>query len=392
MKILTEVLLTTAVAGLMNPVFGQKGSAGKTYPSERTVVENPEYGHEVIQWTTTGNNNHIYFNIESWIDENHFVFFSDRTGALNLFSMSLLDGTMTQLTDEEGLTQSVWHWPHLSTLWFMSKNTLKSLNTQTLDVRSVYHFEKGRPQSFAVTCDGRYCVFTMNKNPGFSPKHSTGPNALFRLDLQSKELTQISPDLGVFLAHVLANPVDPDIVLYVWKPVLEKGEPGIVGDIPAKLWWNNVEGTDGGQIGTQPFGLHITHPCWFPDGKFISYSARYFFGPNKGKQFIGVTSADGSDNFMLPADIGAAHSHMYADGKHWVFDRYNGPYLVMFTIEEKRIVRAETLFKHDSTFKGQASHPHPHFSPDGKYVLFSTDRTGRPQVYTVNVNLGEHSD
>ncbi len=372
-----------------NPATAQKGSVGRTFPPETKPVDNSEFGFEVTQWTQKGSNNHLYFNIESFIDADHFVFFSDRSGRTNLFKMSLLDGTITQMTDEEGMVQSVWHCPQFSTVWFVAKNELKAVNTITLKTCPVYAFEKGPPASFAVTCDGRYCVFTVNKNPGFSKNHSTGPNALFRLDLQTKEVRQISPDVGVFLGHVLANPVDPNIILYVWKPVMGNGEPGIVGDIPAKLWWNNIDGSDGGQLGTQAFGLHITHPAWFPNGQQISYSARYFFGPNKGKQFVGIISSDGKDNLMVQANIGAAHSQMYSDSKHWVFDRYNGPYLVMFTMEGKKIAAAETLFRHDSSFKGQPSHPHPHFSPDGKYVLFSTDRSGRPQVYTVKVNLGQ---
>ncbi len=372
---------------LVLPLAAQHSVIGKTYPSERKVIDNTEFGYEVTQWTQTGNNNHLYFNIEPFIDADHCLFYSDRSGETNLFTLSLLDGTITQMTDEKEMYQSVWHWPHLQTVWFVAKNELKAVNTKTLEVRSVYGFEKGRPASFAVTCDGKYCVFTGNKNPGFSANHSTGPCALFRLDLETKEVKQISPDLGVFLGHVLANPVDPKVIMYVWKPVMGEDEPGIVGDIPAKLWWNNIDGTDGGQIGTQTFGLHITHPCWTADGKNLTYSARYFFGPNKGKQFLGIISPDGKENVLMPANIGAAHSHMYSDNEHWVFDRYDGPYLVLFTVEGNKIAKAERLFKHESSFKGQPSHPHPHFSPDGKYVLFSTDRSGKPQVYTVKVSI-----
>lgn len=29
----------------------------------------------------------------------------------------------------------------------------------------------------------------------------------------------------------------------------------------------------------------------------------------------------------------------------------------------------------------------PHFSPDDRYVVFATDRSGAPQIYTVEVAL-----
>ena len=69
--------------------FAQHGLIGKTYPSERKVVENKALGYEVTQWTTTGKNNHLYFNIESFIDKDHFFFYSDRSGKMNLFEMNM---------------------------------------------------------------------------------------------------------------------------------------------------------------------------------------------------------------------------------------------------------------------------------------------------------------
>ncbi len=90
---------------------------------------------------------------------------------------------------------------------------------------------------------------------------------------------------------------------------------------------------------------------------------------------------------MLPAPVGPAHSQMYMDNIHWVSDLYDGSYLVLFTIKDNSMVKEERLFKHDSSWKGQPSHPHPHFSPDGKYILFGTDKSGNPQVYSVRINL-----
>ena len=58
-----------------------------------------------------------------------------------------------------------------------------------------------------------------------------------------------------------------------------------------------------------------------------------------------------------------------------------------FSLGENKIEQTKILFRHDSSWGAQPTHPHPHFSPDGKYVMFSTDKTGNPQVYTVEINL-----
>jgi oligogalacturonide lyase len=369
-------------------LFGhaQPGRIGRTFPSEKQRVENAEYGFEVTRWTRTGNNHHLYFNVESFIDTGRCIILSDRSGGSNLFVLDLSDGSMTQMTDEKSI-RGVWHLPRLRTVWYLADRTLTALNTATGEARAIHTFDTLRPESFAVTADGASMVFAANKNPGFSTGHSTGPYALFRFDLRSKELAQISPDLGFRMGHVQTNPADPTLVTYCWQHAYREGAPGIVGNTPARIWWNTVDGTDGGPLGVQEFGLHRTHEFWFPDGRSMGYTARYHFGPKKGKQYIGIISADGRENVMMEANVGAAHSQVSADGNHWVADLFDGPRLVLFTIDGKKIMRTRVLYRHDSSWGGQSTHPHPHFSPDGRYVLFTTDKSGSPQVYTVRVDI-----
>ena len=386
--VVRTALLVAVLLLCARPAAGQPGSVGRVFPSEKTMVDNKEFGFEVVQWTTKGNNNHLYFNVESFIDAEHCIIVSDRSGGRNLFKLNLVSGSMTQLTDD-GSVHGIWHIPQLRTVWFLSKNSLRALNTSTNELRIIHQFDTLRPGSFAVTFDGAYLVFAANKHPGFSANHSTGPYALFRMDLRSKEILQISPDLGFIIGHVQTNPTDPTKVSYCWQHVYRENGSGTVGNTPNRIWWNAIDGTDGGPVGTQEFGLHRTHEFWCPDGKSIGYSARYLFGPNKGKQYIGIISADGKENVMMEANVGAAHSQMFSDGKHWVSDLYNGSNLVLFTIEGKRIAKTDVLFRHDSSWGEQSTHPHPHFSPDGKYILFTTDKTGSSQVYTVRVNLGK---
>ena len=50
-------------------------------------------------------------------------------------------------------------------------------------------------------------------------------------------------------------------------------------------------------------------------------------------------------------------------------------------------MNTKVLFKHDSSWKTDASEPCAQFSPDGKYVIFNTDKTGVSQVYTVQIDI-----
>lgn len=368
-------------------VSAQISGVGKQFSVEKKSWIDDSTKCEITQWTTTGKNWHLYFNIESFIDNENVIIFSDRTGKTNLFRMNLTDGIMTQMTDETDLKQGVWHNPVQKTLWYFNNDTLKALNTTTFKHTVLSAFGKLKPESFAVTFDGKWMVYSLNKNPGFTEKNSTGPFALFKMNLLTKEIIQISPDYGFSISHVQTNPVDSNLISFCWQHQYREGGEGIVGNTPIRIWWNNLEGTAGGPVVPQELGLHRTHEFWFPNGKYIGFSARYLYGPNKGKQFVGYTSIDGKTLRMFPANVGAAHSQMFSDEKHWVSDLFNGSNLVLFTFKENQIAETKVLFRHDSSWGGQPSHPHPHFSPDGKYILFSTDKTGTPQVYTVKVNL-----
>jgi oligogalacturonide lyase len=43
------------------------------------------------------------------------------------------------------------------------------------------------------------------------------------------------------------------------------------------------------------------------------------------------------------------------------------------------------LCRHGSTMRTQHAHPHPRFSPDGKYVVFTTDCSGHCNVYNATI-------
>lgn len=365
----------------------QNNGIGRVWPAESKTWVDDSTGYKITQWTTNCNNWHLYFNIESFIDCNNAIIYSDRSGSVNLFRLNLKTGSMFQMTDEKEEIHGLWHLPKYKTIWFLCGRHLKALNTESLKTDTVYTFRTLIPESFAVTNDAKYLIFAANKHPGYSDKNSTGPYGLFKMELIPKKILQISPDLGFKIGHVQTNPADPEVVSFCWQHQYRDGGEGIVGNAPIRIWWNNLEGTNGGPVGPQEFGIHRTHEFWFPDGKKMGFSARYLFGPNKGRQYIGTTTLDGKSKTMFPANVSAAHSQVYLDGIHWISDQFNGPYLVLFTLDTNKIKESKVLFRHNSSWGAQPTHPHPHFSPDGKYVLFSTDRTGSPQVYTVEINL-----
>ncbi len=390
-KTLSCLIIFTALVLAHNNTVAQ---IGRIWPSEKRTWIDAEFGCEITQWTNHPSGSWpLYFNIATFIDENHAIIVSERTGSANLFRLDLRSGELLQMTDEQALSGQVWHWPHLHTLWYLSDSVhLVSLDTRTLKRRDEIVLDR-YPRSFTVTCDGRYAVYACDVEANSRNDHrrfQSGPFVIFSVELATKKVQQISPEYGFVIGHLQANPVDPRRILYCWQHLYRRGEqPGILGETPQRIWWIDVEGLDGGAVGPQEFGLHRTHEFWYTDGSRIGYSARYKFGPKAGEEFLGSCKADGSDNFMISAPVSFAHSRLFKDQIHWVVDLYDGNVLTLLTIENRSISTIKPLFRHDSSWQSQASHPHPQFSPSGDMIIFGTDKTGQANVYTVKINLNE---
>jgi len=391
-KYLKDIFVLVVVLILINGCAKEKVESfvGKEWSSEMTAWIDPEFGYEITKWTTDKYKNwHLYFNIESFIDDTTCIIYSNRAGGVNLFKLNLNDGSMLQLTDHKGEVKHTWHLEKLNKLYYDYGTNVYELNTKTFKNKAIFSFEGFELKSFTVTCDAKYIIYAVNKNPGWSDNNSTGPFAIMRYEIATKKTKQISPDFGMSINHLQANPVDPNKIIYTWQHQWRAGGSGIVGYIPNRIWWINVDGLDGGPVGPQEFGLHRTHEFWTYDGSRIGYSARYKFGENRKRQFLGSCLPDGSDNFMFEVPVGPAHSQIFKDNRHWVADQNDGMVLTMWEFERDKVLKEQKLFRHESSWIGQPSHPHPHFSPDRKYVLFSTDKSGTPSVYTVKVNIKE---
>ena len=368
----------------------EPGFIGKVIPSEMKTWVDDSTGFEITQLTRTGTSHHPYFTVESFIDNETAIIFSRRTGADQLYKLNLQSGEMTQMTQGEKI-KNIDHLPKFSAVWYLDDKKLFTLNTKSYQTEMVYDFESFpyKINSFSVSCDARWFIFSAEKKDSLSGECGYGPFAIYKLSLEDKKLTQITLELGLNISHVQANPVDPNLILYCWQ--WEKFDrERLVGHAPIRTWWVNIDGTEGGPL-KQEYGTQQTHEAWTPDGENITYIYKYRWGALKGKHFLGIQSIDGKTYKSFPSQVSPGHQNLFSDNKHWIVDTFNDDesLLALINIGKNKIKESQILFRHGSTLIGQDSHPHPRFSTDGKYVLFSTDKSGTAQVYTVKVNLNE---
>ena len=265
---------------------------GRIWPSEKKSWLDDSSRYEITQWTSTGQNNHPYFTIESFIDDDTALIFSDRTGRRQLYRLNLVNGEITQMTKAPHL-RSMDHLPGHNMLWYPEGYVLTSLHNGTLESNEVFDFASVpyTVGSFSVTCDGKWFVFSSNQKVATAEDCGYGPFVLYKLNLQDKRITPITHITGFNIGHVQANPVDPALILYCWQWEA-LGRKKLVGDTPIRIWWVNIDGTDGGPL-AQEFGLHRVHEAWTPDGRYVTFTGDYRFGLHKGREIVGIQSLDG---------------------------------------------------------------------------------------------------
>jgi oligogalacturonide lyase len=122
----------------------------------------------------------------------------------------------------------------------------------------------------------------------------------------------------------------------------------------------------------------VGHEYWHADGLHLSYHGDWL----DGRKFFGRVRYDDSDGveYDFPHVTGHIHSNDFnlivGDGGkvvrlwRWNGTGFDGP---------------RALCQHRSSMHIQQTHVHPRFSPDGRYIVFSSDVSGYGNVYRVEL-------
>jgi oligogalacturonide lyase len=184
------------------------------------------------------------------------------------------------------------------------------------------------------------------------------------------------------VGHVQVCPVDPDLILYS-------------SDVNQRMWLVRVDGS-----GERPLYLHDKRE-WITHESFLGQSDEVIFAH---WPFALKAIRVGEREVRVVADFNAWHASSSPDGS-WIVCDTTCPDIGLQLIDpatgEHRPLCypqssnggtqwAETVPADDDqveadTYGPQWSHPHPSFSPDGRQVVYTSDRTGISQVYVVDV-------
>ncbi|WP_186445864.1 oligogalacturonate lyase family protein [Paenibacillus cremeus] len=375
--------------------------------------QDEQTGRTVTQLTSlAGNHHHLYFTSNSFTADNrHVLYISDLgTGNPNLFKLTLDDGAAVQLTDNrDGYMQSYVYYdgnpyrglakaspsfaPVAGKLLYIQGDEARLLDVDTLEERTIYVLPEHVMTGFThLSGDGRYACIPYIDAPAFEVGEGN-PFGLIRDKVKKEQMlsyiividttngeTLYSFSHQGWVTHVQFHPNDPHIVLF-------NHEGGMVQQ---RIWMYDHgtiskvrDQSDGGA------SLWICHEMWTSDGQAVIYHGTRgvpndpAMNQNEGSKdevvsFVGyMDTRDGkcAEVSFLPEMTAYGHFTASTDDTLLVTDGIIDKTSIHLCRMDWQRSELEMTFLccHNSSFSVQDVHPHPIFSHNDRYILFTSD-------------------
>ena len=338
-------------------------------------------GREVWQITSHDSvSEACYFEAQAFTaDDKYVVFSSKRTGEWQFYRCDLASGAIKQLTSVSNLSLRYTMHPDGKRIFYIDGKALCAIDVSDLSTDTLMDLTgsglKEPKIANSFTADGRYALINSPSDSGMS---------IYRADLISETMEHVLTWTGGRFSHALINPAYPHLVTFVPYPDTQN-DMSLPMDQRARTWIANMNTGEIKQFLTCPYGFRATHESWSPDGE------RFFFFKKSVPGWMPVSiasiSKEGDDwqEYYTNDTIRLGHGRASDDGKWFISDGQDPGYnpLVLLNLETGD---TEFLCWADASIKeGHSAHAHVHpsFSSSGKYVTYTSDKTGIPQVYVV---------
>jgi oligogalacturonide lyase len=387
---------------------------GQTWQSEIREFKDEKTGRLVKQLTNTGNNVHLYFTENSFDSQkNGIIFRSDRASDedrapqddphYNIFLMNLVDGEITQLTDESEPVDRVTKTPDSKIIIYSTGNTIKKLDTENGETTTVYeeheHFSIG---ATSISRNRRYIAFCRNEHVDVprGPNYSGFKESFY--DIKDGRITVAyldgSGSFDVFkdthwIGHFQFCPDDSTLGM-----LCHEGPWNLVTQ---RIWILDFVSREAIPCYRQQEQDSIGHEFWTQDGS-IFFDNR---GPGhdgtitsdrtqavatgvavKQQQefvpFVGL--ADRFGNMIKRIDMPYYCNHYHANPDNTVLVGDDVDDLVLIDISREPAT-LETLCHHKTSWHSQSTHCHPTWSWDGSKILYASDIGGKVNLYLIEL-------
>lgn len=337
-------------------------------------------------WQITSNDSSsvaVYFERQAFTEDDKYVVFgSKRTGYWQIYRADLKTGEIVPISNKKGIHpyQFTIH-PDGQHVWYIYNRVLYKTDVSTLDEKISFDFRKmfsdsiGFSSSFSA--DAKFTLITMQSDSGLS---------IYRVNLETSAVEHaVTWKTGSF-SHPLICPTNPDIITFVPSPDTQD-DMTLPMEQRTRTWMVNMRTKEVKRFLIMPYGFRATHETWSCDGK------RFFFfkktQPGWTPTSICSIDQDGSNfrEYYVNKDIRLGHGIPTIDGKWFVTDGQDPDHnpLIFTNLETGA---ATFLCWPNASITGghpKFAHVHPSISMSGRFVCYTSDRTGTPQVYVVPI-------
>lgn len=324
---------------------------------------------------------HPFFIIPAYDNMMKRLFFvSYRTGSAQIFTEDRETGELMQLTERSDLSEWSVHpsW-NGEAVYFTAGTSGWRLDLATLEEQELVNFAATEMQDKGMVAAAMGTTALSHDDKWWAVRYRVGDeSALNIINTETGENEIILKRDSI--AHLQFCPDDADLLYYA-------------GPLTDRVWVINRDGTGNRRLYERNIEENewITHETWIPGTRELAivdwnrgvkcvnadtkevrqvttFNAWHAISNRQGTLMvadtnfpdIGIQLFDPRDGIGKPETL--CFPNASSIGEHW-----NGP----FPYADGPI----------TVYAPQHTHPHPSFSPDGKHVVFTSDRCGFSQVY-----------
>lgn len=368
----------------------------------------PDTGREVTRLLPRGHEgSHAYFTSTSYDANGDLILSIACDGRPQLCRVNPASGAGEQITDLQGMRlQSYCVSPAAGCALVMDGSRLVRVDLRSGDTAPVFEPPEGWNLGLpTVDARGSRIAFVITeKAPGFtrtSRIYSTmtenfflRPRSLVCCVELASGAVSVAWGEAAWISHVLIHPIDPDTIVFCH----EGGSfvQNRLWVVDARRLWKKTSR----RLYEERLEDFLVHEYFTADGTLGVQ--RSWYAPDAPRDAVGDYAGNSIlflnmkgetlAEYILPGkrsghvQSNSDNSLVVADGCFTgdpARDR-DGNGSLAFNIPDGNRMRVERLCRHGSSWTTQLSHPHPIFSPDDRWVLFSSDDGGSSSPYLVD--------
>lgn len=360
-------------------------SKGTLFSSEVMAFSEASNGVRVRQLTSHPSiHHHPFYYLPAWDDAmQRLILVSHRTGIPQIFAMHWDSGQLMQLTDRSDLNEWSIHPSHDGRfVYFTAGAGAWRVDTQSLKEEQLVHFETDNIREKGMVGAAMGTTTLSRDDRWWAIPVKSGELARFFVVDTSSGKSEIILEKDS-IGHPQFHPDDPNLLRYA-------------GPYHSRIWTVRRDGSHDKLLYKRDEKKKewIVHETWRPGTMEI-------LTVNWPKGVIGINALTGEVRKVIQTN--AWHPMIDRKGQIMVTDTRDPDVgLKLFTVDLPNNEALEVCSTGSSNagdhwsndhcpyddgpvkvYAPQHTHPHPNFSPDGRRIVFTSDRTGHAQIYEV---------